>query len=83
MPKKNYVLYIRLLIIDIYLLTLLSCNSFVVIIISIIILICLGELLFREFKLAGVNRLSLGVQSLRDADLRLMNRDHTVAEALT
>ena len=35
----------------------------------------------REFKLIGVNRLSLGVQSLRDSDLRLMNRDHNVAEA--
>ena len=31
--------------------------------------------------MAGVNRLSLGVQSLTDADFCMMNRDHTVAEA--
>ncbi|XP_025902626.1 radical S-adenosyl methionine domain-containing protein 1, mitochondrial [Nothoprocta perdicaria] len=33
------------------------------------------------FKAAGVNRLSLGVQSLDDAELRLLGRDHTAAEA--
>ncbi|XP_031454528.1 radical S-adenosyl methionine domain-containing protein 1, mitochondrial isoform X1 [Phasianus colchicus] len=33
------------------------------------------------FKAAGVNRLSLGVQSLDDAELRLLGREHTAAEA--
>jgi oxygen-independent coproporphyrinogen-3 oxidase len=31
---------------------------------------------------AGVNRLSLGVQSLRDGELRLLGRTHSAAEAL-
>jgi putative oxygen-independent coproporphyrinogen III oxidase len=34
------------------------------------------------FKSAGVNRVSLGVQSLRDADLRKLGRQHSAAEAL-
>ena len=34
------------------------------------------------FKQAGITRLSLGVQSLHDADLVFFNRDHTAAEAL-
>jgi putative oxygen-independent coproporphyrinogen III oxidase len=38
---------------------------------------------FREFRQAGVNRVSLGVQSLVEADLRALGRLHTVAEALT
>ncbi|KAM6111133.1 radical S-adenosyl methionine domain-containing protein 1, mitochondrial [Pterocles gutturalis] len=33
------------------------------------------------FRAAGVNRLSIGVQSLDDAELRLLGRDHTAAEA--
>ncbi|XP_074745149.1 radical S-adenosyl methionine domain-containing protein 1, mitochondrial isoform X2 [Strix uralensis] len=33
------------------------------------------------FKAAGVNRLSVGVQSLDDAELRLLGREHTAAEA--
>uniref|UniRef100_A0A8V1AN44 Radical S-adenosyl methionine domain-containing protein n=1 Tax=Gallus gallus TaxID=9031 RepID=A0A8V1AN44_CHICK len=33
------------------------------------------------FRAAGVNRLSLGVQSLDDAELRLLGREHTAAEA--
>ncbi|XP_072208141.1 radical S-adenosyl methionine domain-containing protein 1, mitochondrial isoform X1 [Excalfactoria chinensis] len=33
------------------------------------------------FRAAGINRLSLGVQSLDDAELRLLGRDHTAAEA--
>ncbi|XP_071620357.1 radical S-adenosyl methionine domain-containing protein 1, mitochondrial isoform X1 [Heliangelus exortis] len=33
------------------------------------------------FKAAGVNRLSIGVQSLDDAELRLLGREHTAAEA--
>ncbi|XP_064405831.1 radical S-adenosyl methionine domain-containing protein 1, mitochondrial-like isoform X2 [Halichondria panicea] len=34
----------------------------------------------RDFKLAGVTRLSLGIQSLDDTDLKLMNRDHSSEE---
>jgi putative oxygen-independent coproporphyrinogen III oxidase len=37
----------------------------------------------RRFKTAGVNRVSLGVQSLRDADLKKLGRQHSAAEALT
>ena len=36
----------------------------------------------RGFKAAGVNRVSLGVQSLRDADLKKLGRQHSAAEAL-
>ncbi len=36
----------------------------------------------RGFKTAGVNRVSLGVQSLRDADLKKLGRQHSAAEAL-
>jgi len=36
---------------------------------------------FAGFRAAGVNRLSLGVQALDDADLRALGRRHTVAEA--
>jgi oxygen-independent coproporphyrinogen-3 oxidase len=36
---------------------------------------------FRALAAAGVNRLSMGVQSLRDADLRALGRLHTAAEA--
>lgn len=36
---------------------------------------------FRGIAQAGVNRVSLGVQSLRDADLRRLGRLHDVAEA--
>jgi coproporphyrinogen III oxidase-like Fe-S oxidoreductase len=35
----------------------------------------------RAFKMAGVTRLSVGVQSFSDTDLKLMNRDHSVAES--
>jgi putative oxygen-independent coproporphyrinogen III oxidase len=37
---------------------------------------------FRGYRAAGVNRVSLGVQALNDADLRFLGRLHTVAEAL-
>jgi putative oxygen-independent coproporphyrinogen III oxidase len=37
---------------------------------------------FRGYRAAGVNRVSLGVQALNDADLRFFGRLHTVAEAL-
>lgn len=37
---------------------------------------------FRGYRAAGVNRVSLGVQALQDADLRALGRLHTVEEAL-
>ena len=37
---------------------------------------------FAGFALAGVNRLSMGVQALNDADLAFLGRQHSVAEAL-
>jgi len=36
---------------------------------------------FRGYRAAGVNRVSLGVQALRDDDLRALGRLHSVAEA--
>src|SRR3984957_11093836 len=36
---------------------------------------------FRGYRAAGVNRLSLGVQALNDADLKALGRRHTAAEA--
>lgn len=36
---------------------------------------------FQSYRDAGVNRISLGVQALNDADLRTLGRLHTVAEA--
>ena len=36
---------------------------------------------FRGYRDAGVNRVSLGVQALNDADLRFLGRLHDVAEA--
>jgi putative oxygen-independent coproporphyrinogen III oxidase len=37
---------------------------------------------FRAFRTAGVNRLSMGVQALNDADLRRLGRLHNAAEAM-
>lgn len=37
---------------------------------------------FQGFRAAGVNRLSLGVQSLRDPALKALGRGHTAAEAI-
>jgi putative oxygen-independent coproporphyrinogen III oxidase len=37
---------------------------------------------FRGYRSAGVNRVSLGVQALHDADLKALGRLHSVAEAL-
>ena len=37
---------------------------------------------FRGYRAAGVNRVSLGVQALNDADLRFLGRLHTVEDAL-
>jgi len=36
---------------------------------------------FAGFRAAGVNRVSLGVQALNDADLRFLGRQHSAAEA--
>ena len=36
----------------------------------------------RGFKSAGVNRVSMGVQALNDADLKTLGRQHSAAEAL-
>lgn len=37
---------------------------------------------FRGFRAAGVNRVSLGVQALNDADLRFLGREHDTGEAI-
>jgi oxygen-independent coproporphyrinogen-3 oxidase len=37
---------------------------------------------FRGYRAAGVNRVSLGVQALNDADLKFLGRLHNVEEAL-
>ncbi len=37
---------------------------------------------FRSFKLAGVNRVSIGVQSLREDDLKKLGRQHDAAQAI-
>lgn len=39
--------------------------------------------LLEEWKRAGINRLSIGVQSFREEDLQWMNRAHTATEALS
>jgi oxygen-independent coproporphyrinogen-3 oxidase len=36
---------------------------------------------FADYKAAGVNRISLGVQALNDADLKMLGRLHNAAEA--
>jgi oxygen-independent coproporphyrinogen-3 oxidase len=38
---------------------------------------------FRDFKTAGVNRLSLGVQALNERDLKFLGRTHSLTEAVT
>ena len=37
---------------------------------------------FKAFRQAGVNRVSLGVQALNDADLKFLGRQHDIKEAL-
>jgi putative oxygen-independent coproporphyrinogen III oxidase len=37
---------------------------------------------FRGFRSAGVNRVSLGVQAMNDADLKALGRGHTAEEAM-
>lgn len=38
---------------------------------------------FRAFRAAGVNRVSLGIQALNEADLKALGRRHSADEALT
>ena len=37
---------------------------------------------FEAFKVAGVNRVSLGVQSLKDKDLKFLGREHSANQAI-
>tara|TARA_R110002126_G_scaffold13118_1_gene55849 strand:- start:86375 stop:87556 length:1182 start_codon:yes stop_codon:yes gene_type:complete len=37
---------------------------------------------FKDFKAAGINRVSIGVQSLNDDDLKFLGRQHSSSEAL-
>jgi putative oxygen-independent coproporphyrinogen III oxidase len=37
---------------------------------------------FKEFKNAGINRLSIGIQALNDADLKFLGREHNAGEAI-
>lgn len=37
---------------------------------------------FKAFRAAGINRVSLGVQALNDADLKFLGRQHSAEEAL-
>ncbi|XP_062979286.1 radical S-adenosyl methionine domain-containing protein 1, mitochondrial [Elgaria multicarinata webbii] len=41
-----------------------------------------GALCLAKFQKAGVNRLSIGIQSLNDAELKLLGRNHTACDAL-
>jgi len=36
---------------------------------------------FRDFKYLGINRLSIGIQALNDADLKFLGREHSAFEA--
>ena len=38
---------------------------------------------FIDFKSSGINRISIGVQSLRQADLQFLGREHNVTEAIS
>jgi putative oxygen-independent coproporphyrinogen III oxidase len=37
---------------------------------------------FKDFKAAGINRLSIGIQSLNQNDLEFLGREHSVSEAI-
>jgi putative oxygen-independent coproporphyrinogen III oxidase len=37
---------------------------------------------FQAFRTAGINRVSIGIQALNDADLKFLGREHSAAEAL-
>ncbi|KAL4659232.1 radical S-adenosyl methionine domain-containing protein 1, mitochondrial isoform X1 [Arapaima gigas] len=41
-----------------------------------------GASTLRDFRLAGVNRFSIGVQSLHDEDLKVLGRDHSSEDAM-
>ena len=36
----------------------------------------------KDFKVAGINRVSVGVQALKDCDLKVLGREHTVRDVL-
>lgn len=38
---------------------------------------------FADFKVAGINRLSLGIQALNDVDLNFLGREHNANEAIS
>ena len=38
---------------------------------------------FLDFRKAGINRLSIGVQALNDADLKFLGREHSAKEAIS
>jgi len=38
---------------------------------------------FKSLKLAGINRLSVGIQALNDADLKFLGREHSAKEAIS
>lgn len=38
---------------------------------------------FKEFKEVGINRLSIGIQALNDADLKFLGRNHSAIEAIS
>ncbi|MFT6258463.1 MAG: oxygen-independent coproporphyrinogen-3 oxidase [Rickettsiales bacterium] len=37
---------------------------------------------FKDFKSSGINRLSIGIQSLNDTDLKFLGREHSASEAI-
>lgn len=37
---------------------------------------------FKDFKKAGINRLSMGIQALNDEDLKFLGREHSALEAI-
>ena len=38
---------------------------------------------FKDFKSAGINRLSMGIQALNDNDLKFLGREHSAREAIS
>ncbi|MFT5703018.1 MAG: oxygen-independent coproporphyrinogen-3 oxidase [Rickettsiales bacterium] len=38
---------------------------------------------FKDFKKSGINRLSIGIQALNDADLKFLGREHSAKEAIS
>ena len=38
---------------------------------------------FKDLRLAGINRLSLGIQALNDDDLKFLGREHSASEAMS